>query len=224
MYDNTLVSKLLKSIHTNFTQKPLLLAILLKNSLTTNIIKKQFSSQASLKFKILFAQEKQKIKPSIEKNDLNFHYDRYYSTENKNKIIKEEPIIDWITLSFYSFVSIPENYLNILREKLLTNLIELNVLGRIYIASEGINAQISCPKDKLNKLRKFCDDEINLKTVDFNYATLHEKAFRKLNVKIKKQVSYYQLINKKILQILLKKILFACNYKDCCRWIRIRFF
>ncbi|CAH1764059.1 6167_t:CDS:2 [Entrophospora sp. SA101] len=195
MYNNILVSRLLKKPHTAaFTQNFL---IALKNSLPKNIIKlNQFSNRLSPKFKILFFQEKQKnLRSSIEKNNLKFNRDssdyysyiRYYTTKNP-EIINEEPIVDWITLSFYSFTSFPENSLNALREKLLTNLTELGILGRIYVASEGINAQISCPKDKLNKLRKFCDEEMNLKTIEFNYATLHEKAFRKLNVKIRKQI------------------------------------
>ena len=36
-----------------------------------------------------------------------------------------------------------------------TKLSELNILGRIYIAKEGINAQISIPEHNLIKFKKF---------------------------------------------------------------------
>ena len=47
------------------------------------------------------------------------------------------------TCSFYRYRKI--NNLNNIRNQLYTKLIEINILGRIYIAGEGINAQVSVP-------------------------------------------------------------------------------
>ncbi|CAG8461953.1 18341_t:CDS:2 [Racocetra fulgida] len=64
----------------------------------------------------------------------------------------------------------------------------MGIVGRIYIATEGINAQLSCPVEQLDELRKFCDQELKLENLEFNFSTIHVKAFRKLNVKIRNQV------------------------------------
>ncbi len=53
-----------------------------------------------------------------------------------------------ITCSFYRYVNIDNP--NTLRDKLYKEWIELNVLGRVYIAEEGINAQISIPESKFD--------------------------------------------------------------------------
>ncbi len=50
------------------------------------------------------------------------------------------------TISFYKYF--PINELDAFRTNLLTGLEKLKVLGRIYIAQEGINAQISVPTAK----------------------------------------------------------------------------
>ena len=49
-----------------------------------------------------------------------------------------------ITCSFYRYVKIDDP--NIFRDELYKEWVELNILGRVYIAEEGINAQISIPE------------------------------------------------------------------------------
>ncbi|CAG8507234.1 14877_t:CDS:2 [Acaulospora colombiana] len=75
-----------------------------------------------------------------------------------------------------------------MREQMLEKFGEMGLVGRIYIASEGINAQLSCPVAKLSELREYCNRELNLNDMEFNYSTIHLKAFRKLNVKIRHQI------------------------------------
>ncbi|SVC19755.1 uncharacterized protein METZ01_LOCUS272609, partial [marine metagenome] len=53
-----------------------------------------------------------------------------------------------LTCSFYRYVNIDNP--NSLRDELYKEWIELNVLGRVYIAEEGINAQISIPESKFD--------------------------------------------------------------------------
>ena len=48
-----------------------------------------------------------------------------------------------ITCSFYRYIYIED--LSNIRNQLYARLININILGRIYIAEEGINAQVSVP-------------------------------------------------------------------------------
>ncbi|CAG8556700.1 2366_t:CDS:2 [Ambispora leptoticha] len=113
-----------------------------------------------------------------------------YSTNanEQNTQSKNIPTVDWKTLSFYSFHAFPNSFLHKTRELLLLKFGEMGIVGRIYIATEGINAQLSCPVEQLDELRKFCDQELKLENLEFNFSTIHVKAFRKLNVKIRNQI------------------------------------
>ena len=53
------------------------------------------------------------------------------------------------TCSFYRYIKIVD--LSYIRNQLYAKLIEINILGRIYIAHEGINAQVSVPSPKWDK-------------------------------------------------------------------------
>ncbi|MDQ3131459.1 MAG: hypothetical protein M3Q99_11955, partial [Acidobacteriota bacterium] len=63
------------------------------------------------------------------------------------------------TVSFYKYFPIeePQNF----RDEIYKNLEKIGVLGRIYVASEGINAQISVPE------RNFQDFKDYLYSIDF---------------------------------------------------------
>ena len=57
-----------------------------------------------------------------------------------------------LTLSFYKYHNIKNP--NIFRNYLFVEWNNLNVLGRIYIANEGINAQLSVHSNKLIEFKK----------------------------------------------------------------------
>jgi UPF0176 protein len=59
--------------------------------------------------------------------------------------LQEEQILRK-TISFYRYVYIPEP--EKLRDELFEKWTELNCFGRIYLAHEGINAQMSVPADQ----------------------------------------------------------------------------
>tara|TARA_B100001287_G_scaffold150151_1_gene126422 strand:- start:61 stop:1095 length:1035 start_codon:yes stop_codon:yes gene_type:complete len=92
-----------------------------------------------------------------------------------------------ITLSFYQYAKIqdPKKF----RDDLFIFWNNLGVLGRIYVAKEGINAQLSLPEENL---KIFSD---HLKSIDFlsqvrlNIALKHEmKSFLKLKIKIRTKI------------------------------------
>ena len=55
-----------------------------------------------------------------------------------------------LTLSFYKYHKIDD--VESFRNYLFTSFEKLNILGRIYVASEGVNAQLSIPAKKIKKL------------------------------------------------------------------------
>ncbi len=60
-------------------------------------------------------------------------------------------------LSFFRYASLPPDELERYRTAFLSELRSLGVQGRIYLASEGINAQMTCPVAKLEQLRDVVD-------------------------------------------------------------------
>ena len=72
------------------------------------------------------------------------------------------------TLSFYKYHRIedPAGF----RDRLFAAWQALGVLGRIYIASEGVNAQLSLPADRLEGFRAHLDRIPFLKGVRLNIA------------------------------------------------------
>ena len=69
-------------------------------------------------------------------------HNRVSQAELKKRLYEETE--HRITISFYQYFFI-ENPLEF-RDQLYKKLNELKVFGRIYVASEGINAQISVPE------------------------------------------------------------------------------
>ena len=92
-----------------------------------------------------------------------------------------------VTLSFYRYV-ILENIV-LLRAELYTRFQELNVFGRIYIAREGINAQLSVPDFNFEKFRALIDSIPQFSQVPFKIAVEDDgKSFYKLIVRIKNKI------------------------------------
>ena len=92
-----------------------------------------------------------------------------------------------ITISFYKY-TILEN-LPELRDDLYNNWDELGVLGRIYIAEEGINAQLSVPEHNWEDFVENINSFSNLKEIPFKIAVEDDgKSFFKLTIKIRNQI------------------------------------
>jgi UPF0176 protein len=65
----------------------------------------------------------------------------------------------------------------------------IDVLGRIYIASEGINAQLSVPSKYFNNFKKSIDQIDFLKNVRLNIAIEHDNhSFLKLKIKLRNKI------------------------------------
>ncbi|MEO8085680.1 MAG: rhodanese-related sulfurtransferase [Bacteroidota bacterium] len=92
-----------------------------------------------------------------------------------------------VTLSFYRYV-ILEN-IEPFRDELYLEFQKLNVFGRIYIAREGINAQLSVPEHNFEAFRNLIDGIPQFEQVPFKIAVDDDgKSFYKLIVRIKNKI------------------------------------
>ena len=92
-----------------------------------------------------------------------------------------------VTVSFYRYHHIldPKTF----RDELYHGLASLNVLGRIYIATEGINAQISVPDAALDSFKNFINSIQFLNGVRLNIAIQDDgKSFFKLKILVRKKI------------------------------------
>ena len=91
------------------------------------------------------------------------------------------------TLSFYKYVKLKD--ISHYRDYLYKEWDKLKILGRVYIATEGINAQISVPNHNIEKFKEQLNDDRNLKNISLKEA-IEEKSFSffKLIIKIKKRI------------------------------------
>lgn len=100
--------------------------------------------------------------------------------------LKEEKI-ERKTISFYRYVSIANPQL--LRDQLFETWSDLNCFGRVYIAHEGINAQMSVPAASWDA---FVNNLYNInyfKDVEFKHAVDgNGKSFYKLIIKVKEKI------------------------------------
>lgn len=115
-------------------------------------------------------------------------------TELRNRINKEvlkqrlaEETIERTTVSFYRYVKI-ENPKE-LRDQLFLQWSNLNCFGRIYVANEGINAQMSVPKDNWEKFVEQIYSDQRFNNVPFKIAVDgNGKSFYKLVIKVREKV------------------------------------
>jgi len=101
--------------------------------------------------------------------------DRFYLNDQKR-----------ITLSFYKYFRL--NNPEIFRDHIYVNWEKIGVLGRIYVAKEGINAQISIPEEQFSTFRETIMDITFLKEVRLNIAVEDGKSFFKLKVKVRYKI------------------------------------
>ena len=90
------------------------------------------------------------VRIQISKKMATLH-NRVSRKELKERIVKDNT--RRTTISFYCYFHIEEPIP--FRNKLYADLKQIGVLGRIYLASEGINAQISVPTENVENFRNY---------------------------------------------------------------------
>ena len=94
---------------------------------------------------------------------------------------------DRLTLSFYKYAQIENPKL--FRDYLFIHWDNLSVLGRIYVATEGINAQLSVPATRFEEFKAMLDNISFLENVSLNIAVEQDnKSFLKLKIKVRDKI------------------------------------
>ena len=92
-----------------------------------------------------------------------------------------------LTLSFYKYAKIkePQNF----RDHLFKTWDALDVLGRIYVANEGVNGQLSLPVDSFDAFKNHINRIDFLKGIRLNIAIEQDnKSFLKLKIKVRNKI------------------------------------
>ena len=108
------------------------------------------------------------------------------SKEQALKLLNEEGF-SRKTISFYRYVIVknPEK----LRDTLYSEWSDLGVLGRIYLAKEGINAQLSIPEHNWSEFTLRLNSYAYFKDIPFKIAVEDNgKSFFKLTIKVREQI------------------------------------
>ena len=113
-----------------------------------------------------------------------------------NKLNKEELEVQlrdighqYMTLSFYQYAQIPNPHL--FRDHLFLMWSKLEVVGRTYVANEGINAQIAVPTKNISEFREELYQIKFLNGIRLNFAVDEseaEFAFLKLKIKARDKI------------------------------------
>lgn len=117
-----------------------------------------------------------------------------YSMQLYNTLSAEERAImiddagkQRLTLSFYAYAKIqdPKKF----RDDLFLAWNKLDALGRIYVATEGINAQMSIPEENLEAFRATLEVYDFMKGIRLNEAVEHDDhSFLKLTIKVRDKI------------------------------------
>lgn len=94
-----------------------------------------------------------------------------------------------ITCSFYRYVNIVNT--EEFRNRLYHKFSHLNILGRVYVANEGINAQISVPEQNWARLKDYINSENLLREVKLKKAIQEGSSFIKLKILVKNEIVAY---------------------------------
>ena len=109
-----------------------------------------------------------------------------HSAEERSRIIDENSQ-ERITLSFYKYFKLGNP--NLFRDHLFIVWSKLDVMGRIYVAKEGINAQLSIPTDNYNKFQESLKSLTPLNEIRINLAIeQYSKSFLKLTIKVREKI------------------------------------
>mgnify|MGYP001423831915 FL=1 len=116
-------------------------------------------------------------------------YNKKSKIELKKSLEREQ--FERITCSFYKYIIIdkPES----LRDKLYSDLKSLNILGRIYVSKEGINAQISIPDHNVENFKSYIQSIAVFNDIKFKHAVEEGTSFLKLKILVRDEIVAYKV-------------------------------
>ncbi len=112
-------------------------------------------------------------------------YNRVNRDELRQRIAESKE--ERTTLSFYKYYHLLNP--NLFRDYLYYEWSDYGVLGRIYVANEGINGQISVPSQQFEAFKKKMEEVLFLNGIRLNIAIEDDgKSFFKLAIKVRKKI------------------------------------
>ncbi|MEM8524206.1 MAG: rhodanese-related sulfurtransferase [Bacteroidota bacterium] len=112
-------------------------------------------------------------------------YNRVNNDELKQLMLQKNE--ERVTLSFYQYAHIEQ--VTLFRNEFYQGLQQLGVFGRIYVAKEGINGQISVLAKRLEELRNYLYSIDFLEGIRLNIAIEDDgKSFYKLKIKVRDKI------------------------------------
>jgi UPF0176 protein len=111
-------------------------------------------------------------------------HNRISQKELKQKLLEET--IPRRTISFYRYFPIADP--KVFRDELYLRLSELQVFGRIYLAHEGINAQVSVPLLREEEFKSYLESIDPLRGLRLNTAFSDGKSFWVLKIKVREKI------------------------------------
>ena len=116
-------------------------------------------------------------------------YNKKSRIELKKSLDKEA--FQRITCSFYKYCFIDN--LDDFRNKMYINLKKLDILGRIYVSKEGINAQISIPEHSLDSFKQYIHSFEIFNDIKFKNAFEEGVSFLKLKILVRDEIVAYKV-------------------------------
>ena len=109
--------------------------------------------------------------------------------ELKKNLERED--FERFNLSFYKYCLIdnPKD----LRNKLYLDLINLEIIGRIYVSEEGINAQVCVPKHNLEIFKSYIHSIDLFSDIKFKHAIEEGVSFSKLKILVRNEIVAYKI-------------------------------
>lgn len=114
---------------------------------------------------------------------------RLHNIHSRDELLKQRKAEDFKrkTVSFYRYVIIdnPQE----LRDRLYLDWFAMGVMGRVYIAHEGINAQISVPEHQVDNFIQYLDDTVCFSNMPMKWAVQDDDlSFLKLKLKVRNKI------------------------------------
>ena len=112
-------------------------------------------------------------------------YNQVNNDELKDRMLASDE--QRVTLSFYQYHQIKDP--QAFRDQFYHNLSQYSVFGRIYVATEGINGQISVPADQFEAFKSYLYSIPWLNDIRLNIAIEDDgKSFYKLKIKVREKI------------------------------------
>ena len=112
-------------------------------------------------------------------------HNRVSRKELRERVLKDTTPRTTISFYNYFFIEDPSSF----RDELFRQLQSLEVFGRIYVAGEGINAQISVPTENVDAFRNYLYSIDECRDIRLNIAVDDNgKSFFVLDIKVRKRI------------------------------------